>query len=91
MNVKSSNLALILGPEPKAGKVVRVLWPFDISERVGHRWVVRIRDEGDCVIADCSLMSLNCDPRRDPGARELLDDAGQAAWDRWFAPSNIEF
>ena len=91
MNVKASNLALVFGPEAEAGKVVCVLWPFDISERVGYRWVVRVRDEGDCVIADRSLMSLDCDPRRDPGARELLDDTGQAAWDRWFAPPKIEF
>lgn len=91
MNVQASNLALVFGPEAEAGKVVRVLWPFDISERVGHRWVVRIRNEGDCVIPDRSLMSLDCDPRRDPGARELLDDAEQAQWDRWLAPPNIKF
>ncbi len=56
--------------------MVRVLWLFDISERVGHRWVVRIRGEGDCVIPDRSLMSVDCDPRGDPDARELFDDAG---------------
>lgn len=91
MNVQASTLALVFGPEAEAGKVVRVLRPFDVKEAAGHRWVIRIRDEGDCVIPDRSLMSLDCDPRRDPGARELLDDAGQAAWDRWFAPPNIDF
>ena len=91
MNVQASNLALVFGPENEAGKVVRVLWPFDVKEFAGQRWVVRIRDEGGCVIPDRSLMLLDCDPSRDPGARELLDDAGQAAWDRWFAPPNIDF
>lgn len=47
MDVQASNLALVFGPENEAGKVVRVLWPFDIKEALGHRWVVRIRDESD--------------------------------------------
>ena len=47
MNVQASNLALIFGPETEAGKVVRVLWPFDISESVGHRSVVRMKGEGE--------------------------------------------
>lgn len=91
MNVQASNLALVFGPENEAGKVVRVLWPFDIKESFGYRWVVRIRNGGDCVIPDKSMMALDCNPRRDPDARELLDDAGQADWDRWFAPPNIDF
>jgi hypothetical protein len=32
MNVKASNLALVFGPQAEAGKVVRILWPFDVSE-----------------------------------------------------------
>lgn len=91
MNVQEGNLALVFGAETEAGKVVRVLWPFDVSARVGQRWVVRIQGEGDCVIPDRSLMSLDCDPRHDPEARELLDSAGQSAWDRWSALPDVEF
>ena len=91
MNVQASNLVLIFGPETEAGKDVRVLWPFDISESVGHRSVVRMKGEGECVVPDSSLMYLDVDPRGDPGARDLLDAAGQQAWDRWFAPPNVDF
>lgn len=91
MNVREGNLALVFGPENEAGQVVRVLWPYDVKEYVGQRWVVRIWDEGECVIPDRSLMALDVNPCSDPAARELLDDAGQAAWDRWFAPPNIDF
>lgn len=70
---------------------MRVLWPFDISERVGHRWVVRLKGEGERVVPDSGLMSLDVDPRGDPGARDLLDAAVQKAWDRWFAPLNVDF
>lgn len=91
MNVRAGNLALVFGPVNEAGKVVKVLWPFDVKDDVGQRWVVRIRNEGGCVIPDRSLMSLDCNPRSDPDARELLDHAGQADWDRWIAPPDIEF
>ena len=82
MNLQASNLALIFGPEAEAGKAVRLLWPFDISERGGHRWIARIRGERDCVILHRSLMSLDCDPRSDPDALKLFEDAGQAGWDK---------
>ncbi len=91
INVQASNLSLAFGLEAESGKVARLLGPFDVKEAVGHRRVVRIRNEGDCLIPHRSLMSLDCNPSRDPGARELLDDAGQADWGRWISPPNIEF
>lgn len=91
MNVQENNLALVFGPEHVCGKVVRVLWPYDICEPFGHRWVVRFSGEGECVVPDTSLMALDVDPRSDTGARELLDDEGQKAWDKWFAPPGIDF
>lgn len=91
MNVQANNLAFVFGPELVCGKVVLVLWPHDVYDPLGHRWVVRIRDEGECVLPDASLMAMNVDPRFDPGARELLDDSGKQAWDRWFSPPDINF
>lgn len=91
MNVQASNLALVFGPQAESGKVVRVLWPFDVSESLGYRWVVRIWDEGDCVVPDSSLMALDIDPTQDSDARELLDPAGRAAWDRWSTGPNVKF
>lgn len=91
MNVQANSLALIFGPEMEAGKVVRVLWPHDVVELMGYRWCVRIWAEGEAVMPDSSLMMLEVDPRGDPGARELLDETGKQAWDKWFAPPNIDF
>lgn len=91
MNVQAGNLALVFGPERDAGKVVRVLWPHDVVEVLGYRWCVRFRGEGEGIIPDGSMMLLDVDPRGDPGARELLNEAGKVEWDRWFAPPNVDF
>lgn len=91
MNVRESNLALVFGPQDEAGKVVEVRWPFDVSATQGARWLVRICGEGDCVLPDSCLMPIDIDPANDPEARELLDAAGQAAWDRWSTPPNVDF
>lgn len=91
MNVQASDLALVFGPQDECGKFVTVKWPFDVDEEVGYRWIVRIEDEGDCVVPDAYMMSLDLDPLADPEARELLDSAGQVAWDRWSAGPDVNF
>ena len=91
MKVQASNLALVFCLRRSPAKVVRLLWPFDLPEDLGYRWVVRIWDEGDCVVRNASMMSLDLDPTEDPDARELLDPDGQAAWDRWAAGQNVYF
>ena len=91
MNVQANTLALIFGPERDCGKLVRVLWPHDVCDPFGYRWIVRFKGEGECIMPDSSLMALDVDPRSDPGARELLDAAGQKAWDEWFSPPEVDF
>lgn len=91
MNVQVNNLALVFGPEHVCGKVVRVLWPHDICEPFGYRWVVWLEWKGEFIVPDSSLMALDIAPLSDPGARELLDADGQRAWDKWFSPPDINF
>lgn len=91
MNVQANNLALVFEPEKDCGKLVRMVWPHDVCDHFGHRWVVRFKVEGECIMPDSSLMALDVDPRSDQGARELLDANGQQAWDQWFAPPDVDF
>ena len=91
MNVEESDLALVFGPSKEAGKVVEVRRAFDVDARIGPRWVVRIWGDRDFILPDSDLMPLNIDPTQDPEAREILDEAGQAAWDHWSTPPNVDF
>ena len=91
MNVESSDVAFVFGPNAECGKVGRVLWPFDISPTLGRRWVMCFADIGHAVVADLHLLPLVLDPHQDPDARDLLDAEGRLAWDRWRTPPDVEF
>ena len=90
MNVEANDLACVFGPCGESGMIGRVLWPHDVSEVFGQRWVVRFKTIGECIVADAYMMHLSVDPRQDPDARELLDRAGQVAWDLWSAPPEVD-
>lgn len=91
MNVEANDLACVFGLCGESGLVGRVLWPHGISSTRGHLWIVRFKTVGEVVVADRHMMRLSVDPAKDPSARELLDEAGQEAWDKWSAPPYVDF
>ena len=91
MNVDANDLACVFGPCGESGMVGRVLWPHGISNARGHLWIVRFKTIGEVIVADRHMMFLCIDPSKDPLARELLDEAGQEAWDKWSTPPAIDF
>lgn len=89
MNGSELTSCLVFSPGKWCGRVVLVLHQEHVQPDVGMLWMCRSLGQ-DKAIADTALFALDLRGDRDPGARELLSEADQIAWDAWWAPPDVD-
>lgn len=82
--------ALVFSPVFWCGKVVLVLHQEGIDATLGMLW--KCRSGGvETELPEFALLALDLRGAEDPGARELLSEDDQAAWDAWFSEPDLDF
>jgi len=90
MRVSEHTSALVIRPVNGCGRVVLVLHETRVDPELGMMWRCRTKGQ-ELDLPELALFALDLRGASDPDARELLDDAGQRAWDAWFASPDIDF